>query len=80
MCPYSSAPIFDEVVKRLHLVATTEIEGLKRVVHERGHFAELAAQEFLNRRRRIRRRMRGHGQFDGQFVDAKDHGFLLSLL
>jgi hypothetical protein len=41
----------DEVVEGLHLVATAEVEGLKRVVHERGHFAELPAQELLNRRR-----------------------------
>ena len=40
--------IRDEVVERLHLVATTEIERLKRVVHERGHLAELTPEQFLN--------------------------------
>ena len=67
----------DEVVKRLHLVATAKIEGLKRVVHERGHLAEFAPQQLLNRRSRIRGRVGGHGQLNGKFVDAKNHATLL---
>ena len=63
----------DQVVERPHLVAAAEVERLKRVVHQRGHLAELAAEQFLHGGRGVRRRMSRHGQFDRKTVDSQNH-------
>ena len=38
----------DEIVERLQLAAAAEVERLERVVHQRRHFAELAAEQLLH--------------------------------
>ena len=45
----------DEVVERTHLGSAAKIERLKRVAHARRHFPELAAEQFLHGRGRVRR-------------------------
>ena len=62
----------DEVVERLHRVAAAEVERLERVVHQRRHLAELAAQQFLHGGGRVGRGVTRCRQLDGQSVDAKD--------
>jgi hypothetical protein len=46
-----SRDVRDEVVERAHLGPATEVERLKRVVHQRRHLAELSAKQFLHGRR-----------------------------
>ena len=38
----------DEIEVRLQLLASTEVEGLERVVHQGGHFAEFDFKKFLD--------------------------------
>src|SRR5690606_40144270 len=55
-----------------------EGERLVHVVHQRGHFAEPAAQQLLNGRRRVRIRFFGLWELDLEHVDPQEHGTTLS--
>ena len=43
-----SGDVRNQVVERPEFVPATEIEGLKRVIHQRRHLAELPSEQFLN--------------------------------
>lgn len=62
-----------EIVERPCSLAIAEVEGLERVVRERGHLPEAATHELLNRRRSRGIGLGGRRQLGGDAVDAADH-------
>jgi hypothetical protein len=68
----------DQVVERLDLLAAAEVERLVRVVHQRRHLAEAAAEQLLHVSRGGGIGIGRRGQLDLEAVDSEDHGRLLS--
>jgi hypothetical protein len=63
----------DEVVERPRALPVAKVEGLERVVQERGHLAELAAQELLNGCGSGRIRLGRRWQLGLDAIDATNH-------
>ena len=67
----------DQVVERPELVAPSEVEALERVVHDRRHLPELAAQDLLHRGGGVGVRVLGAREVGGDLIEALDHGGVL---
>ena len=64
----------DQVIERASALAVAEIERLVRVVHERRHLAELAAQQLLHGRGADGVGIRRRRKLGLQTVDTQNHG------
>jgi hypothetical protein len=74
---FLTGDVGDEVIVGPHFFPPTEVERLHGVVHERRHFAEVPAKQFLDGSGRTRGRVLRARQLNGDFVYSENHVALL---
>ena len=63
----------DQVIKGADLGFATKVERLERIVHQRGHLAELATQQFLHSGGGVRIRASGFGEIHRYLIESINH-------